>query len=118
MPCKLIERAEKRIDKLLEKLRNTEIGLAETSVQVEQLEVKNEKLKEKIKKLELAEDLTLYTKEQLQENERLREFIDKLRVAEITFQPDLNKAWETITVKEIIGSDRRLELANQALKGK
>ncbi|KKL80865.1 hypothetical protein LCGC14_2000500 [marine sediment metagenome] len=36
------------------------------------LQAENEKLKEKIKVLELAQDLTQYTKEQLQENERLK----------------------------------------------
>jgi len=49
-------------------------------------------------------------------NKELRNFISKLCSTSITFQPDTELAWETITVYEIIGSDKKLELAYKALE--
>ncbi|KKM25391.1 hypothetical protein LCGC14_1595480 [marine sediment metagenome] len=46
-----------------------------------ELQAENEKLKEKVKVLELAQDLTQYTKEQLQENETLHKKLRILRNA-------------------------------------
>lgn len=72
------ESPEQALQDLQDEWDNMETSYADDIVK---LKKENERLTEKIKILELAEDLTRYTKEQLQENERLKRRIDKLKQA-------------------------------------
>lgn len=84
--------AIKRLKDFFEKGRNAQLA-------IDKLQAENKRLKEEIKVLELAADLTVYTKEQLSENKRLKEKLKKRNGAAGVLQQIADKL-ESITGKQ------------------